>query len=219
MPYNSSSFEKQLARYKAAQAGKAIENVPSIDPHRARARVAAAQGRIQPNVVVTSQVVGDGPQSTPVLRPEQLADAELAGQTVIIVKGKKKPLWARGWFVFLLTTVLSTAAMPIFFKEEMAEMKGLLQTVKTTTGVDPLSMKTYTNMVKGAPVETAPVPEAAADVPAPTTDIHAVVDKAQQKAEDVTSRGAGHSMKYIEDETKRLNDMAKQLDQQYNGTK
>lgn len=223
MPYNSSSFEKQLARYKAAQAGKVIEKTPR-DPHVAQARIASPLGKVQSSaqLVQTSQIIGDGPQTTAVLRGDQKVETAPAGQTVIIIHGKKKPLWARGWFVFLLTTVISTAAMPVFFKDEMKEMMGLLDTVKTTTGVDPLSIKTYTNLAKGQPAQSQDgmklVEPAERATPEPT-DIHAVVDQAQQRAEDVTSRGAGHSMKYIEDETRRLNEMAKELDAQYNGTK
>ena len=224
MPYNSSSFEKQLARYKAAQAAASVEKMPD-DPHRVRARVSTSErGKLQPNTIGVSQLVGDGPQTTPVLRGDQKVDPNMGNQTIIIVQGKKKkPLLLRGWFIFLATTILSTAAIPVFYKEEMKEMMGLLDTVKSTTGVDPLSVTTYKNMIKGKAHESTEPPVAPvaipADTPEPTMNVHSVVEKAQQKADDVTSRGAGASMKYIEEETKRLNDMAKQLDQQYSGKK
>lgn len=207
MPYNSSAFEKQLARYKAAQAGKAAaENTPH-DPQRVRARTSMDYGQVKSSTIGVSQLVGDGPQTTPVLRSDQLKDGALS-QTVIVIENKKKPIWLRGWFIFLMTTVLSTAAMPVFFKGEMEQMIGLMASVKSSTGVDPLSINTYTSMVKGGLTQT----------PAPTTDIHATVEQARQRAEEVTSQGGAASMEYIQSETQRLNDMARQLNEQYNGS-
>jgi hypothetical protein len=59
---------------------------------------------------------------------------------------------------------------------------------------------------------TAPSDE---EMPANPMDMGEVMQKVKQKTDSVTSQGAEHSMQYIEDEAKRLQDMAKEIDKQY----
>lgn len=218
MPYNSSAFEKQLAKYKAAQAVKAVADIPlKGDGHAVKSRVAAASGKVQPNTVTATQLTGDGAQVAPVLREDQRVDAE-AAQTVIIIDKRRQPFYLRGWFLFLLFSVLSTAAMPIFFKDQMKQVFDMADNVKTTTGVDPFALKTYTGMINN---NAAPPPgiEAVPGQPSQPAAAGAAisteaVQAAQDKANAVVQQGPEKSMQYIQDEADRLNKMAKELDKQ-----
>lgn len=225
MPYNSSAFEKQLAKYRNEQASKALADTTPVDPHVVRARVNTGRGVLTPTANPLASEEGDlssRSRKVSAQKPEDLP---------IDVKKAKKPFYRRGWFVFLAFSVLSTAAVPVFMKDEMAQLMGVVDSVQASTGVDPLSLDTYKRMFRGEPVapaaEGAPAESAAAAAqpvtPAPVipvgTDMHALVDAAQAKAAEVSSQGPQQSMQYIEEETKRLQSMAKDFDKQYGGAK
>ena len=226
MPYNSSSFERQLAKYKQAQAEKAVGDMPrkkyesyGDDPHKIKSRVNTDRGSIKSYALEPVQIMGEGAQTAPLVR-ERI--------TPIIVAKAKKPFYQRTWFVLLVLTTLPTLAMPILYKDKWHEMMGMATSIKSSTGVDPLAVSTYTNLWKnrGQNNQAAPVQEDATNtastpsaiqpehMAAPTDMTHAV-EKAQERAEEITSQGAGYSMQYIEEEAKRLNDAAKKFDQQY----
>lgn len=227
MPYNSSSFEKQLAKYKIAQAQKAAGAAPE-DPHVTRSRVASATGALKPNIVPGTQLVGDGPQTTPVQRADKTYTDDF---TPIIVDARKKPFYRSGWFIFIIFSIVSTAAMPIFFKDEMNQVLDVASSVKSSTGVDPFAMTTYTNLLKGAPPQPV-APQAPVQIQPMSTlsqdqnssaqdplDMRAIAEQVEQNAKAVTSQGSAHSMQYIEEETRRLNEAAKQFDEQYGAPK
>lgn len=206
MPYNSSAFEKQLAKYKAAEGAKKVAEMPASD--RERKIVAPLPSYLK-----------DGGSAGGALRDDQKREA-LAIEPVIVVS-RRKPLYKRAWFAFMLLSVASAIATPVVFKDEMRQLMGVVDTVKTTTGVDPLSLKTYTGMIKGTPVVNPVAPAqsgaGAEAMPSPAInpmDMQAVMEAAQQRAQGASAQGAEHSMKYIEEETRRLQEMARELEQQ-----
>ncbi|HEY8963683.1 MAG TPA: hypothetical protein VIN59_04385 [Alphaproteobacteria bacterium] len=231
MPYNSSSFERQLAKYKQAQAEKAVAQMPRKyeDPHHVKSQISSDRGTIRSYALEPTQMVGDGAQSTPVAKREPIVLAP------IIIQGKK-PLFKRTWFLVLVLTTLPTLAAPVLFKDQWNELMGVADTVRSSTGVDPFAMSTYTNLFKGRAIKAEPAEQASApdntiqplqpkaqtesaldvtkDMSQPM-DMNNAVEHAQERTEAITSKGADYSMKYIEEETKRLNDAAKQFDQQY----
>lgn len=229
MPYNSSSFEKQLAKYKQAQAEKVVADMPRKkyevyeDPHQVKSKIAVDRGAIKSYALDPVQMMGEGGQTAPIANKVDLM------MSPIIVK-RKKPLYKRVWFILLVVTTLPTFAAPILFKDEWNQMMGIAASIKTSTGVDPMAVSTYTNMLKrnAAPaaepaVVQGPAPvretESALDIKdselAEPMDMHNAVQRAQEKADSITSQGTGYSMKYIEEESRRLNDMAKEFDAQY----
>lgn len=229
MPYNSTAFQKQLAKHRAAEAARTVKADASPDPHVVRARASAERGVLKPAPIDVAAAEEAARKkagiAAPVLRSDQFVDDDYAP---IIVRAPKKPVYARGWFVFVAFTVLSTAAVPIFFKDEMKQVIAVGDSVKTSTGVDPFSPKTYLDMARGKMAANPPQPSPNVNpVPyqggkqqtqptANTTDMHAVVDQAQERAADVVSKGPAQSMQYIQSETQRLQKMAKEFDDQYN---
>jgi hypothetical protein len=261
MPYNSTAFEKQLAEFKKRQAA-AVASAASTteDGHLAKSRVIIGRGEVLPKAPEEPAI-----KIAPELRiptPEPVVP--------IIVKNEKPPFFRQSWFIFLLFTVVTSAAIPAVLGRHMDGLMDMAEMVKSSTGVDPFSVKTYGNMLhigetttqsprlhfpareKGTPA----VAEAPAAPPTvvekitekistikiikdakkviskeniekktassdkatriqTTSDLHEMVDMASQKAAEVTAQGPEHSMQYIEEESKRLNDMAKQFDETY----
>jgi len=241
LPYNSSSFERQLAKYKQAEAEKAVGDLPRKkyevydDPHQIKSAIPAAdRGHIKSYALDPVQLMGEGGQTAPVINRQDV----ISIQPMIVTRSAKKPFYLRTWFVLLVITTLPTLAMPVMFKAQWAEMMGIVDSIKTSTGVDPLSIKTYANMFhhRAAPQQS---PEEQADavlhpneptVPAAASqngvqidkndmaqpmDMGNAVQKAQERTESITSKGTDYSMKYIEDETNRLNAEARKFDEQY----
>jgi len=225
LPYNSSSFERQLAKYKQEQAQKSVADLPRkkyetySDPHQVKSRVNTDRGSIKSYALEPVQIMGEGAQTAPLLREAAVP---------IIIQSHKKPYYKRAWFLFLVLTTLPTLAMPVFYKEQWNEMKGMVSSVRETTGVDPMSASTYTHLFRnrnanapdhGSALHTQQE-DSASSMPqehtlAPPADMGHAVEQAQERAEEITSQGAGYSMQYIELEARRLNDAAKKFDQQY----
>jgi len=221
LPYNSSSFERQLAKHKQAQAAKAVAAIPRKiheDPHKVQSHISAERGSIKSYAKDPLQLMGEGAQTTPVItqRDEVIIP--------IIIQRSHKPWYKRTWFVLLVITTLPMLFAPILYKEEMTQLKDTASMVKTTTGVDPFALKTYTNMMRGKAAEPETPQQPAAVIteatpanvtPSDKVDMKQAVQGAQEKAESVTSKGASYSMQYIEEETKRLNEAAKQFDKEF----
>ncbi len=224
MPYNSSAFEKQLAKHKAEQAAKAIADLPDAG-HRGALRATPGKGAGKQGVEPRStpvrsqslqQIIKDGPERKPLHRTDQMLDAR-DGKVVVV--GRRKPLYRRTWFVMLVFSVVSTALSPVIFKDEIAHIRGLMEGIKTSTGIDPLSIDTYKDMAKGrlaSPTMTGITGNTALQpvvaVPAPTTNTGQVVEQAQERVQGVIRQGPDTSMRYIEEEAKRLEAMARELD-------
>lgn len=242
MPYNSSAFEKQLAKFKEQQAGKEEK---TEDAHVAKPRIEVGRGTVVPTLAEVSEQAPAKP--APAAVPEELVVAAAATAP--------KPFYKRGWFTFLLFSVVTSAAMPVVFKSQMDEMMGMANSVHSSSGVDIFAPDTYRKIFSGAaltanrqqaeseaqsqPIAENPIRkivskvkaeaaaktevvkskiEASEAVPTSTqtpTDMHEIVNMATQKAQEVTAQGPEKSMQYIESEAKRLQEMAEQFDNTY----
>ncbi|NBX67093.1 MAG: hypothetical protein EBQ96_08875 [Proteobacteria bacterium] len=245
MPYNSSAFEKQLAKFKEQQAVKASSEEKLEDAHVTKPRIEVGCGTINPAAVEPLSVV---PQE----KEEPIIPAP-------VIEAAKKPFYKQGWFMFLLFSAVTSGAMPIVFKGQMDEMMGMANSVHATSGVDMFSPETYKKIFSGQALtanrhqatEQPATPKQAEETPIkkivsrvkaeatakseviktkieqaqtpavtqPPQDIHDIVNMATQKAQEVTAQGPEKSMEYIESEAKRLEEMAKQFDQTYGNKK
>ncbi len=221
MPYNSSSFERQLARYRNEQAAQKALSATGEDQHLVKPKAGSVRVEIRPGPAVAaqpSQVLGEQQQRR-MEKPEM--------QTA---PHGEKPFYRRGWFLFLAFSVLSTAAIPVFFKSEMQMLSGVTDSVRAETGLDLTSAQTYKNMI-GQYIHRVPAQPESPDAPqtgsghaepspgeytaAQPADFHAVVENAQARALEVSKQGSASSLKYIDEEAKRLQQMSRDFDAKY----
>ncbi|MCB1538078.1 MAG: hypothetical protein H6865_08065 [Rhodospirillales bacterium] len=226
MSYKSIAFEKQLAKYRQDQAVKSIMDLPD-HKHRPAERVQASPQ------AQTSRGLGAGPSlrthsldeiarasapqhETPVQTDQVLAAHPAPERDAL----PKKPLYARTWFWALVMLVMVGIAAKPMLSERLAQLHGIAQTIENSTGIDPFSAKTYGDLARGK-LDAPKLNAAAADtktqplvpVPAPSHDTAQMMREAQDRADAVARQGSSASMRYIEEETKRLNEMAKEIDQ------
>lgn len=185
MPYNSSAFEAQLAKYKNAKIVKDVADLPD-DRHRSQTRIKTDSSRITPTYDAPKQ----GGESLKSLRE---AKSHIPDGMMLVPKKKR----ASGKLFTLLFLVGCLAVAGV---KQRDQIQAMIAQVTATTGV-------------------ASVP--AADVPSLSSSISAMgvgggslsdaMAEAEAKAAAVASQGPALSMKYIQDETKRLQDMAKQI--------
>ena len=203
MPYNSSSFERELARLKAEKAVKQVEGLPlssGDDAHMPKPQAKGVGGTVIPNRAARASAGEVIPNKNAPREPDDY-------EGPVIVRSSRKAFYKRGWFIFLAFSVLSTAAVPVFFGKETNTMLELASSMKASTGVDPFALKTYTNLLKHD--------QAAPETPQPATQ-ETIVEQVQKSPSTPAAQPDTHTMQYIEQESKRVQDMARELDKKFN---
>lgn len=220
MPYNSSAFEKQLQKYKNEAAKKTAS---TDDAHVAKPQVVIGRGEVQPNIDL---------KATPTNAPITTEITPDAPPTELI----SKPFYKQGWFLFLLFSAATAMAIPAAMKTNMDGLMDMANMVKSSPAVATSTQKPATAPQKSSKRE--PMADIA-EKPSPvlksekiktvvketlsnrniqmqtTSDLHSMVEKAAAQAAEVSAQGPEQSMQYIEEQTRQLQNMAKQFDETY----
>lgn len=166
-----------------------------------------------------------------------LFSVAISGAMPMVMKGQMDDMWG------MANTVNSTTGVDIFSPETYKKMfAGQPVAIKapayeprtnsatpegeTAAAENPIKaiVKTVKEKAQKAKApataqsETAEQPTATAPLQS-ATDIHQMVDMAAEKAKEVTAGGTESSMKYIEEESKRLQKMAEEFDNTYGENK
>lgn len=183
MPYNSSAFEAQLAKYKNAKIVKDVADLPD-DRHRPQTRIKTESGRISPNPDTHAQT----PHSLKTLR-----EAKMEIPEGMMLVHKKKTSKAGKFVLLFMIGCLAVAGV-----KQRDKVEAMLASITASTGVTVQSVDT-----------SAAISSMGANIGG--GDLMRAMKDAQDKAAAVASQGPAQSMKYIQEETKRLQDMAKNI--------
>jgi hypothetical protein len=126
----------------------------------------------------------------------------------MIVVQHRKPFYTRLWFIGL-ALVLAYVFAPQPVKDRLTGAVQHAQVTAASRGVDPLNIRTYSNlMAKDAPAGAAATTAAPMTI---TPDMHSVIEDAQMRAQSMAAQPGGQSMEAIEKENLRLQEMARDL--------
>lgn len=128
----------------------------------------------------------DGTPRTDPLRQTPPAQQPRMMEKPDLSQPKSKKKW--GVLLFWIMMILPALLAPVLFKGQMEEARTMLQNLQSGNGS------------AGLPV---------------TGEFGGAVQEAARKAAEVTAQGPEMSMKYIEEESKRLDAMAKEFDAQH----
>lgn len=192
MPYNSKAFEQQLARYRSKQIADKVSALPD-GHHRPQSRVQAEAGQLRPSQLDS--------QDIPISRHQ----ARLMERGMALPEGmmlvRKKSFLERPLVWVVLAGVIAGVVIPVFFKPQMN-----MVLARFTGGAASVQAADLNALGTAGGIEVTP-----AALSTPTGDLGQAMQEAQQRANAIANQGPAQSMKYIEAETKRLQDMARDL--------
>lgn len=124
-------------------------------------------------------------------------------------KAKKPPIFLRRWFLLILITLFSTLyALQAGY---VRTVRNIGENVKTATGIDILSVDTYKNLAK--PPDEEPVKtfrQSVEDTTKATPDT-----PVQARDYSVNKDALGADLSVIQKEAERLDNMAREFDEQF----
>lgn len=181
MSYKSSAFEAQLAKHKNAKIVKDVADLPD-GRHRPQTRVNVDSGRITPNQDMYAESL------------QALRDNKLNIPPELLMQPNKKRI--------------KTSHLALLFMIGCLAVAGIKQRDRVQAFVVHLASSGGDAAVR---VQTIDPAAAMSSMGVGEGDLGKALQEAQAKAKVLASQGPAQSMQYIQEETKRLQDMAKTI--------
>lgn len=204
MPTNASSYQESLRKHK-------------LLPHEARGIASPHSAGIKAHEMIALQNNTEKPVHTKrvkdlLIEAEERQKKEDAPAPEMIIKPK---FYQTGWFNTILFTVATTAMLPMIMGAQLKDLQDMALSYQSTRDAMKIESALTTALAPPAPVPLPAVePKHPTGGPEKLTqkDIDRLAVESEQRIQEVVSKGSDYSIRYIDEEATRLDQMAREYD-------